>query len=141
MSKLEQMAKAMQKLDGKSVKIGVMDGRYPDGTSVVEVAIFNEFGTADIKPRPFIRQAEQKSKSDLTKVQAHLIKKLQNGQASVSDVLSTTGEWYQGRVQNEITNGNFVANSPLTVARKGSSNPLIDTGLLRSSIKWKKHDV
>lgn len=41
-----------------------------------------------------------------------------------------------GYVQDQITNGEFEPNAPMTVQRKGSDHPLIDTGQLRRGISY-----
>ena len=51
-------------------------------------------------------------------------------------VLDELGVFAKGMLQKEIKNGEFVANAPSTVAKKGSSRPLIDTGLLRQSVNF-----
>jgi hypothetical protein len=41
-----------------------------------------------------------------------------------------------GVIKQRIANGIAPPNSPYTIARKGSSKPLIDTGQLRNSITY-----
>lgn len=47
------------------------------------------------------------------------------------------GNFVEGLVKDKIVNGPFVPNSPATIKRKGSSRPLIDTGHLRQSIRYR----
>ena len=42
--------------------------------------------------------------------------------------------WMQADIQRRIRNGIAPENHPMTIAKKGSSTPLIDTGLFRSSV-------
>lgn len=53
---------------------------------------------------------------------------------SVSKALKRSARYMESKTQERIRSGKFKANSPLTVALKGSSKPLADTGLLLSSI-------
>jgi hypothetical protein len=41
-----------------------------------------------------------------------------------------------GDIQDRISDGIPPPNSPITIARKGSSKPLIDSGQLRQSISF-----
>jgi len=52
-------------------------------------------------------------------------------------MLTRFGLRYVGLIQQRISSGIAPPNSPVTVARKGSATPLIDTGQLRSSIRSK----
>ena len=47
------------------------------------------------------------------------------------------GNFVEGLVKDKIVNGPFVPNSPATIKRKGSSRPLIDTGHLRQSVRYR----
>lgn len=54
-----------------------------------------------------------------------------------SQAIKRLGVWIQGEIQLNIANhpaNGFPPNAPSTIARKGSSTPLIDTGQLRASI-------
>ena len=46
-----------RKLDGMDVEIGLLDSAkpYPDGTSVIDVGMWNEFGTIHIPARSWLR--------------------------------------------------------------------------------------
>ena len=52
------------------------------------------------------------------------------------DLLRSLGEYLRSQIVRTITKLKEPPNSPYTVAVKGSSNPLIDTGELRSSISY-----
>ena len=54
-----------------------------------------------------------------------------------SQALSRAGIMFKNAIQKEITNLKEPPNSPYTIAKKGSSNPLIDSGDMRKSVKWK----
>ena len=47
------------------------------------------------------------------------------------------GELVKGEVQRRIAELKTPPNAPATIARKGSSNPLIDKGVLRASATYK----
>ena len=53
--KLKKMLEELGKLE---VAVGIQEGeKYPDGTSVLDVAMWNELGTETIPSRPFIRDS------------------------------------------------------------------------------------
>lgn len=58
------------------------------------------------------------------------------GETSLKTVLDKLGILAQGDVQAEITSLSSPPNSPVTIALKGSSNPLIDTGAMRQAVTW-----
>lgn len=64
-------------------------------------------------------------------------KSVLDGTASVDGVLTKLGIMGQGDVQAEITALTSPPNSPVTIALKGSSKPLIDTGEMRGSVTYK----
>ncbi|MDP8078339.1 hypothetical protein [Phocoenobacter skyensis] len=130
----------MKKADKVTIKVGALSTAtpYKNGQSVAEVAFYNEFGTNKAPPRAFLRQTEQKVKAKLPQVQAKLLKRLQAGQITVDDMANELGLWYVRQIQNEILSGNFIPNTPSTLARKKGNRPLIDTGHLLNSIDWEK---
>lgn len=56
------------------------------------------------------------------------------GERTKPEALARLGLWIQGGIQQRIANGIEPPNAESTIARKGSSTPLIDKGQLRSSI-------
>lgn len=123
-------------LDGTGVKVGIQAGKgEQDGTDMFDIAVFNEFGTATIPARPFMRDAADKHREDTGRVMEHLAKKVQEG-ADAGQALETLGQWYQAQQQAHIRSGEFQPNAPATVKRKGSSVPLIDKGQLVSSVRY-----
>jgi len=83
-----------------------------------------------------MRQAFDKGNRRLT----NFVKRRYNGvllnEFSVVGALEKIGEWYTGQVKSIFLHGNFEANSHITMARKRSKRPLVDTGRLRQSISW-----
>ncbi len=109
-----------------------------EGVTIADVGAFNEFGLG-VPERSFIRgwadENEEKNKERLRKI----------GQAVVTGKISSPTVGLKrfavlavADVQARISDGGaFQENAPSTVARKGSSKPLIDDGILRSSITAK----
>ena len=104
--------------------------------TLLEVAVINEYGLG-VPERSFIRDwadlNESKHQDDLRKIGIAVLR----GDYTVDVGLGRLGALYQGEVQARISAGIPPPNAPSTIARKGSSTPLIHTGQLRSAILWK----
>ena len=74
-------------------------------------------------------------------MKAQAIKDITTGRSTVRRELKTIGMYLSGEVQKKIKNLRTPSNSAVTILRKGSSNPLMDTGQLRASIKSVVHLV
>lgn len=137
---LENYLRQVDALDGRGVKIGVQaDAGTQDGVSLVDIAIFNEMGTADIPARPFIRDFAQKNERVLSEVMERMAGKVEQG-TPVDAALATLGEFAQQHQQAHVRGSKSwaVANAATTVARKGSDVPLVDQGVLVNAIRWEK---
>lgn len=136
-----------------SVKIGVLGSEATQakevnaggvhhselGLTLVEVATFNEFGTERIPERSFIRGTVDTYRSRYVEQTKQLYAKVcdPGGSMTVQQALAIMGMVIQGDIQARISAGIMPANAPSTVRQKGSSTPLIDTGQLRQSIRYK----
>ena len=102
---------------------------------MTNVAAWQEFGTSrGIPKRPFFRNANAKNIPIIRKYISDNVKPL----ALPEELLARqVGLMHQDAVQDEIRILRQPPNSPITVALKGSSNPLIDTGFMRQSVTFK----
>jgi hypothetical protein len=128
----------IKQLDNRSVKIGIMGGETNEGTSVVDYAVYNEFGTSRIPARPFMQTTADQSRDEVFKFSGFLVGKMIDGALKPDIVLKNLGEFYQKRLQMTIRNAKEWAtpNAPSTVKQKGSSSPLIDTGRMVQSVRY-----
>ena len=131
----------LQALDG-SVSVGVFSdsGSEPDGTSLIDVAIWNEYGTSRIPQRPFMRIAADKNADKWADAAQKLSGMVADGSIGASHAKNIIGVQAVGDIQEVIGSNALQANAPATIMRKGSAAPLIDTGRLRQSIKFKVED-
>ena len=90
----------------------------------------------NIPERSFIRSGYDDGKGKMMDRGETLLKKVINLELPVSAFFDALGEYAVGLIQEYLTDIRSPKNHPFTVARKGSSNPLIDTGLLRQSIEY-----
>lgn len=115
------------------VKVGVLENsKYPDGTSVPTVAYKNEYGWGNIPPRPFFRDTIKAQKKNW----GVLARDAAKAGYSVEKILGLVGLAMQNDIQMSITQWRIPPNSPYTIAKKGFDKPLIDTSLMRDSIKY-----
>ncbi len=146
----KRLRQAIEELKGLQVRIGIQEGaKYPDGTSVLDVAMWNELGTVQAPSRPFIRDSVDAHADEVNADLERATRKLVKGD-SVENVLNDLGNQQTKRMVKEINMGNFVPNADITVnggwmrnktsgkpfyvEGKKSDHPLIDTGFMRQSI-------
>lgn len=112
--------------------------RYPDGTSVVLVAAVNNFGSQSrgIPARPFMTESQAPAIAATAPVAAKLMPQLNAGRISAAEILERMGPFAVGAFQTTITDFAWTPNAASTVADKKSSKPLLDTGLMRSSLTY-----
>jgi hypothetical protein len=92
-------------------------------------------------PRPVLEPAMDNSKDKIAEQLKLAFQAVLNG-SNVSDELSKVGMLGQDIARKWFTDpdNKWAANSPLTVKKKGSNKPLIDTGALRASITYAIRD-
>ena len=119
--------------ENRSLKVGFFSSaKYPNGEAVSDVAAYNEFGTSAIPPRPFIRNAKSENEKKWTNFLARDL----NSSGNVDLAFSRLGELVRNDIIVSINKTTNPLNSADTIARKGSSHPLIDTGFLKSSVTY-----
>jgi hypothetical protein len=118
------------------VRVGIQQGAASeDGVDMVDIAMFNELGTARSPARPFIRQSADDNKNVIEKVCKAQLQNVARG-GTAEQALNALGAMQTGLIQDTITKspGWATANAPATVEKKGSDVPLIDTGKLMQSV-------
>lgn len=136
----DKIKKELKLIDNSHVNVGVLSdvGGYPEGNvSLADVATFNEYGTSDIPPRPFMRQSFDTNRDEIKTFTDKEVDAIYSGKQNVKGALEKIGVYFVGKVKETFSKGEFVENAPSTIAKKGSSKPLIDTGRLRNSIDHK----
>jgi hypothetical protein len=133
---IEDFKKAFK--PGSHVVVGVL-GTGPsrgDGELTnAQLAVIHEFGTGHIPERSFLRRTFDMKKQEWFKV---LVKLMKSKTAKSGDVLALMGERMKSDIKRQITTGAGIPppNAPATIAAKGSSRPLVDTGRLVGSIDY-----
>lgn len=132
------------KLAGNGVKFGIQAGEgeedeegATEGTDILDIAIYNEYGTEHIPARPFMKDFANKNEHALAKAMDRQVKNVFAGMP-VDTALSRLGEYAQKHQKAHIRKAYLwaPANAPSTIRQKGSSKPLIDTGALVAAIRY-----
>lgn len=131
---------ALKALDGLVGKTGYFEtAKYADGTSVAYVAAIHEFGYPEggIPQRAtMLPTADEKGKpgGPWAKVAATGAKAALNGQTTAAAALEALTLVAAGDIGKAITALTSPPLDPRTIAAKGFSKPLVETGLMLQSV-------
>lgn len=128
------------KIEDDGVNIGWFeDQTYEDGLPIAKVARWQEFGTkAGIPQRPFMRRAMMEHEKEWIEILKTLVQReidKEGKRIDIDKALKKFGEIVKGDIQETILSGGFVKNAPSTIRKKGHDTPLVDTGVMISSIQ------
>jgi hypothetical protein len=128
------------------VEVGILageghaDDEHGEGTTLIDVATWMEFGTTDangnihVPERSFVRgyidDSEDKLRGDMVVLMQSVVK----GERTKEQALEIIGLRAVGGMQERISAGIPPENAPSTIAQKHSSTPLIRYGQLRAGI-------
>ena len=127
---INKILKDITNLDGTVVSAGLLDAK-----NATKAAI-NEYGTSKIPQRPFMRTATNRNGKSWGSKSAKAVQSVMKGMP-ISQVAELVGMQMKSDISSTLTDGPWTPNAPSTIAKKGSSRPLIDTGELRASINYK----
>jgi hypothetical protein len=137
-----KLAQTLASLQGDPhVLVGVQGAQasagHGDQLTVADVASYNEFGLG-VPERSFIRAAIDEHEAALLRTASKLGQGVINGAFAPGQALELLGEHTRGLMIERINNHIAPPNALSTIARKGSSTPLIaHTGQLKNSITYK----
>jgi hypothetical protein len=105
---------------------------------VADIAWKNNEGSFSekIPARAFGSTMIRRYSSKIQKLINKEMKAYTEGQQSLEEAYNRIGLACAGYMKDNLTNGNWQANAPLTIFLKGSRKPLIDTGQMRQSITY-----
>lgn len=111
----------------------------PAGFTVAALGVVHEFGVPSrgIPSRPFMRQTWDRHGESTKRLIRQMFKLLMTNKIKLYPAMGKIGAYYEGQVKTTIRNGVFQSNTAATLAKKKSSKPLIDTGLMRASVTHK----
>ena len=144
---IKKIDKTLNELKSKRLLVGVIgegvNSPQEGGATILEYAVFNEYGTSLIPARPFFRTATKTRKS-VREIQEFIVKQVEQvvrGNKNSDMTLNSIGLYVVGRIQRSIKSGNWEDNKESTKKRKrkkgGGLKPvLIDSGSLIKSIDY-----
>jgi len=116
----------------------------PSGLTVPELAAIQEYGTAGIPSRPYMRRALQSADELVNRVASEQFAAVVNGDASPTRAMAEVGDAVAGRVLDTLEDAASWAkpNSPITIANKPAGAPplLAYHGQLRSELTYAVYD-
>lgn len=122
-----------------AVFVGVRgDAGSVDGVPLLLIASANEFGTSDghVPERSYIRSTVDERRATYLATLSKIVGDEVDGKQLAVKGLDRLGVRAVADVQRKITSLKEPPNTAGTIRKKGSSNPLIDTGRLRQSIAY-----
>ena len=106
---------------------------YEDGPSIAEIASAAEFGLGQPQ-RSWLREWFDANRSEIESQLGKQLRAAMRQGKSFDWAAERVALWLQADIQKRITRGISPENAEITVLNKGSSTPLIDSGLFRSAI-------
>lgn len=116
--------------------------QYPDGTPVVDVAVYNNYGTFNkdgsvhIPARPFLDIGGFRAVEQTKILRKKLFQMVRDGQITMEKAADIIGAKAAAVMKNTIRDFDDPPNAPATIRKKKSDNPLVDTGLMMQSVTW-----
>lgn len=124
-----------------SVSAGVFDDglTYVDSDNqVVEIALLMEFGDGkNIPSRSFVRSWFDENADIIKRFTSQGMRLVAKGKLSEKDLMDKLGAWMVSGIVSKINSSVPPPNADSTVKKKGHGVTLLDTGLLRSAVKYK----
>ncbi len=142
----ERISARLKELDGVVAKAGWFESaRYPNGTPVAAVAIFQEFGTSKIPPRPFMRPTSVREKRNWIGLMEQGARAVMKGNIDGLTVLDSIAAKAAAEIARSITLVHTPPLKPATIARRLAKHadkatvglldkPLIDTGRMYETV-------
>lgn len=127
-------------LTEKGVVAGFPKGRlntphYENGESIIDVAIKNNYGMG-VPRRDFMTPSSKKWMKFFSESLDIVRRDLIENKVKPDNFLNAMGRKAQNIIRDEITALDTPPNAPSTIAKKGSNNPLVDTGDMRKAVTW-----
>lgn len=128
--------------ENSHVEIGTLSGtRRKDGSNMAVIAATHEYGSEKkkIPSRSFLRAFMDEKRDKINTKILNMARAITAGKLMTKKGLTRLGVWGAGQVKKKITDVDSPPLKKTTIKRRkwGGTNPLIDTGQLRSTQKSK----
>lgn len=156
-SKMKELTANLKKLGANTIEVGVFGS---DDADMVMIAGVHEYGTEIqvtprmrgwfaangyplkktttkivIPERSYLRSGYDENIDNITRKVERLLPDVLENKVNVQAFTNAIGLEFAGMIQKKMRNLRSPANSGMTIERKKSSNPLIDTGRLVGSVR------
>lgn len=119
--------------NGFVVDVGFLEG----GThSVAFYAAMNEFGTATIPSRPFMRSTFDKNAQKYSDILVRRLRRAAEGKGSLRSAYIAAATEVRNDLIKAIVGWKEPPNADSTIEKKGVDNPLVDTGTMQRAIRF-----
>lgn len=108
-----------------------------EGITVADVATWMEFGTRTVPQRSFIRGWVDENQTFIRDTLQKQFAAVATGKRTAGVAAERCALAFEGAVKQRISRNIPPPLAPATIARKGSSVALIDTGQLRNAVRGK----
>lgn len=133
-----RIERELKKLMKGATAVGFFSEDMAEGLFIASIAFWNEYGTKNIPSRPAIRNWLDSKRRKIAEFKKTLLNQIYDGFSNSNLALKRLGEYAQGGIKRSIIDLKLPPNAPATIAQKGSSNPLIDTGRMVGSVRHKE---
>ena len=133
----------LTKLGTKEVRVGLFeDDQSADGTmTMADLGTLMEYGDTSlggyIPPRPFMRDTAVNYEDQIGDYMVSIVDDMMFLGLDVKQVLTQVGDNYSDMTKTTIERFSNPPNSVETIAMKGRNDPLVDTGKMKDSVKFK----
>lgn len=128
------------------IEVGIFaeSGKHPhspEGLLISEIAAIQEYGAPDanIPSRPFLRDTYDRKGAEFQNKAARVLQRVIDRQLTLNAGLQVIGAMQASAVKETINDWTTPGNAPMTIARKGKDDPLVDSRVMRNSVKFKKY--
>jgi hypothetical protein len=143
LKKTKFLAVQMRRSKNLSIAVGLPKEKvggaiYEDGQTIISVGAQHEYGVG-VPRRSFLRVPFIKKSRDISEKLRKGFELIAEKGYTAEKSLNLVGAYVTNVSKGAFTSrgyGTWTPNKPSTIAAKGSSQPLIDTGTLRNSITW-----
>jgi hypothetical protein len=142
--KLDKIIQEVRIFKRSYVKVGVLEGTQRKARKqsrrimMAMIAAVHEYGSPKrhIPERSYIRSWVDQNKGDIHRILHKLLGNVEDGKIDATTALKKLGAFGVAGIRKQIRSVKSPPLKPATIERKGSTQPLIDTGQLRNSIHY-----
>jgi len=120
------------------VEIGIWsDKKRNDGLDNVSLMTMHEFGYYELPQRSIIRAGTDINLSEAFKQISNEYSLIIKSRSNFKELFNKNGKFILDKFQKRFSKQFLTPNAPYTIRKKGSDTPLVDTGQLKKSFKYK----